>query len=140
MSVFVAIDGMLLFQDSGAVFNQLGTLYEVSVSTSSEIPDSGRGRCGARDSDAGLRRCDSGPDHGYEVATGHNPYAIFGGARVAEYASLAVRDNKIRAQGPFAHSILAGTFGAVLVPLFVGLWWKSKKYGKIALVAFSRQR
>jgi hypothetical protein len=135
MSVFVAIDGMLLFQDSGAVFNQLGTLYEV-FGVYFLL------RFLIQDEEDVVRAIQTlacvaaivAPIMAYEVATGHNPYAIFGGARVAEYASLAVRDNKIRAQGPFAHSILAGTFGAVLVPLFVGLWWKSKKYRKIALV------
>jgi hypothetical protein len=70
----------------------------------------------------------------YEAATGHNPYAWLGGAGAKYIESLAVREGKVRAQGPFAHSILAGTFGAVLMPLFVGLWWKSKKYRTIAVV------
>lgn len=62
----------------------------------------------------------------FEFATGHNPYAVLGGARAAEYASLMVRDSRVRAQGPFAHCLLAGTFGAVLVPLFAGLWWRTR--------------
>ena len=33
-----------------------------------------------------------------------------------------VRDGAIRAQGPFSHPILAGSFGATLVPLFLWLW------------------
>lgn len=33
-----------------------------------------------------------------------------------------VRGVTLRAQGPFAHPILAGTFGATLLPLFVWLW------------------
>ena len=70
----------------------------------------------------------------YELATGHNPYAMFGGARVADYASLAVRDDRFRAQGPFGHSILAGTFGAILLPLFVALWWKARKHRMIAVM------
>ena len=32
------------------------------------------------------------------------------------------RDGRIRSQGAFEHSILAGTFGATLLPLLVGLW------------------
>jgi hypothetical protein len=32
-----------------------------------------------------------------------------------------IRDGRIRCQGPFKHPILAGTFGATTLPLFVGL-------------------
>jgi hypothetical protein len=39
-----------------------------------------------------------------------------------------------RATGPFGHPILAGTFGAISLPLFMGLWWKEKKYRKTALM------
>jgi hypothetical protein len=70
----------------------------------------------------------------YEQATGHNPYAVLQGAQVARYARLAVRDDRFRAQGPFSHSILAGTFGAVLIPLFVALWSRGRKYRRIAVV------
>src|ERR1700677_4295453 len=70
----------------------------------------------------------------YERTTGQNPYAMLGGARAAAYAHLVERADKFRAQGPFGHSILAGTFGAVVVPLFFALWLKDKKYRKIAVV------
>ncbi len=53
-----------------------------------------------------------------EYTTGKNPFSIFKG--VAEYSEI--RNGKIRCQGPFLHSILAGTFGATAMPLFVGLW------------------
>jgi len=33
-----------------------------------------------------------------------------------------IREGKIRSQGAFGHAILAGTFGAMLLPLFVVLW------------------
>lgn len=42
------------------------------------------------------------------------------------------REGRIRAQGPFAIPILAGTFGATLLPLFVMLW-KSKKARVMAI-------
>jgi len=42
-----------------------------------------------------------------------------------------LRDGAIRAQGPFAVSILAGTFGATLLPLFLWTW----KNGKSRLLA-----
>jgi hypothetical protein len=35
---------------------------------------------------------------------------------------LEVREGTIRSHGPFSSSILAGTFGAVIFPLFVALW------------------
>jgi hypothetical protein len=42
-----------------------------------------------------------------------------------------VREGSIRAQGPFEHPILAGTFGGTLVPLFYWLW----KIGKAKILA-----
>ena len=53
-----------------------------------------------------------------EKLTGYNVFSVFGGVS----AGSAVRDGMIRAQGPFAHSILAGTIGGVCLPLMVGLW------------------
>jgi hypothetical protein len=38
-----------------------------------------------------------------------------------------LRDGAIRAQGPFEHPILAGSFGATLVPLFLWLWTGAKE-------------
>ncbi len=54
-----------------------------------------------------------------EKATGRNMFAFFGG--VPEIT--VVRDGKLRCQGPFDHSIFAGTFWAVLMPLVGALWW-----------------
>jgi hypothetical protein len=73
----------------------------------------------------------------YERISGHNPYALLGGANAAAYANLMARDDKFRAIGCFSHPILAGTFGAILVPLFIGLWWKAKKYRLIAVVGIA---
>src|SRR5206468_12321464 len=46
------------------------------------------------------------------------------------------RDGVLRCQGPFGHPILAGTFGATLFPLFVGLWqrWKGDRLLSILAV------
>jgi hypothetical protein len=41
------------------------------------------------------------------------------------------RDGAIRAQGPFAHPILAGSFAATLLPFFIWLW-RSKKTRPLA--------
>jgi hypothetical protein len=50
-----------------------------------------------------------------------------------------IRNGSIRAQGPFHHAILAGTFGATLLPLFFWLWksGKSKVLGLIGMFASS---
>jgi hypothetical protein len=53
-----------------------------------------------------------------EQSTGRNPFALFGGVPDSTF----IRDGRLRCEGPFAHPILAGTFGATLMPLFVGLW------------------
>jgi len=37
-----------------------------------------------------------------------------------------IREGRIRSQGAFGHAILAGTFGAMLLPLFVLLWTHGK--------------
>src|SRR5690606_3405393 len=58
----------------------------------------------------------------WEHLTQRNVFSIFGG--VPEVT--AIRDGKLRAQGPFAHPILAGTLGASLVPIFIGLWRQRK--------------
>lgn len=57
-----------------------------------------------------------------EHVTGHNGFTVVGARDLAE-----VREGSIRAQGPFAHPIIAGTFGAMLMPLFVGLWWRGDR-------------
>src|SRR3989304_4441334 len=58
-----------------------------------------------------------------ERFTGRNVFAVFGG--VPEMT--IIRDGQLRSQGPFAHAILAGTFGAILLPLFVGLWQQGRR-------------
>src|SRR4051812_42867388 len=54
---------------------------------------------------------------GFERVTGRNLFSMLGG--VPEWSQ--VRGGKVRCQGPFNHSILAGTFGAASFPLMVGL-------------------
>lgn len=63
----------------------------------------------------------------YEKITGVNLlYSTLGGFRT-EMGSVVVRDGHFRAAGPFGISILAGTFGGILLPLFIGLWFMNKK-------------
>jgi len=53
----------------------------------------------------------------YEKATGRNVFAVLGG--VSEIT--LIREGKLRAQGAFGHPIIAGAFGATLLPLMAGL-------------------
>jgi hypothetical protein len=64
-----------------------------------------------------------------EVFTHRNPFFIFGG--VPEITIQ--RGDRFRCQGPFRHPILAGTFGATLLPLMVGLWLQGGKGKWLAL-------
>lgn len=57
----------------------------------------------------------------YERARGINPFGFIGGTLIPD-----IRNGSFRAQGPFAHALLAGTFGGVMVPLFVWLWKSAK--------------
>ena len=67
-----------------------------------------------------------------EHATGKNPFYVFGG--VSEFSEI--RDGRIRCQGPFRHPILAGTFGATVMPLFVGLWVYNARNRLLAIGGF----
>jgi hypothetical protein len=53
-----------------------------------------------------------------EQVTGRNIFGLLGGVRL----SSEVRQGRIRSQGVFQHAILAGTFGATLVPSLLLLW------------------
>ena len=58
-----------------------------------------------------------------EQQTGRNVFSMFGG--VPEITSI--REGRLRSQAVFAHAIVAGTVGATLVPVFIGLWWQGCK-------------
>jgi hypothetical protein len=51
-----------------------------------------------------------------------NIFGFLGGVPIIP----TIRQGTIRAQGPFMHAILAGTFGGTLVPLFFWLWKVAK--------------
>jgi len=70
----------------------------------------------------------------FEKITGRNIFVFFGG--VPEISMF--REGGYRAQGPFRSPIIAGTFGATMLPLFVGLWWKEeggKFFASIGVIA-----
>lgn len=62
-----------------------------------------------------------------EHLTGRNLFSVFG-------AFVSIRDDKFRAQGPFAHSILAGSVGAACLPLMVGIWHKHRTAALIGII------
>lgn len=64
-----------------------------------------------------------------EKSTGRNIFSVFGG--VPEVTML--RDGTLRCQGPFRHPIIAGTFGATLMPLMMGLFLKDKGFRLLAI-------
>lgn len=66
-----------------------------------------------------------------ELRTGRNLFSVFGG--VPDFTGI--RDGRLRCQGPFRHPILAGTFGATVMPLFVGLWAYSPRSRLLAASA-----
>jgi hypothetical protein len=65
-----------------------------------------------------------------EWATGHNVFAVFGGVPLL----TMIRDGRLRCQGAFSHPIMAGSFGATLVPIFVGMYLAFPRARLLALV------
>lgn len=66
-----------------------------------------------------------------ESTTGHNFFSVLGGVPEAS----EIRAGRVRAQGPFAGSILAGTVGAVSLPLMVGLWQRHRIVSIVGMAA-----
>jgi hypothetical protein len=64
-----------------------------------------------------------------EHFTQHNLFRILGAPPLS-----AIRDGAVRAEGPFRHPIIAGTIGASLLPLFVGLWWQAKRHRTVMAI------
>ena len=68
----------------------------------------------------------------YEQAVGRNLFGrLLGGVNL----SPEVRDGRLRAQGPFRHSILAGTVGAVCLPLMLAIWRQHRLSAGIGVAA-----
>ena len=59
----------------------------------------------------------------YELATHVNAFSVFGSAPLIS----AVRGGRVRCQGPFSHPILLGTFGSVLLPIFIGMLGRGRR-------------
>ena len=67
----------------------------------------------------------------YEVMVGQNPYSTLG----ITSGGVSMRDGEIRARGPFRHAILAGTAGAVLLPLCMILWREKRVLAMVGIAA-----
>lgn len=67
----------------------------------------------------------------FEKITGHNLFSALGGVP----AISPMREGKIRAQGPFSHSILAGTAGAVCLPFMIAIWRQHRRRAGTGIVA-----
>jgi len=66
-----------------------------------------------------------------EMVTGRNSFAaVFGGSTAVDY-----RHGHYRARGPFVHAILAGTIGAVCLPMAMLLWRKERRMALAGIVA-----
>jgi hypothetical protein len=67
----------------------------------------------------------------HEKFTAYNLFSLLGGVPEIPY----IRLDKIRAQGPFSHAILAGTVGAVFFPLMIGYIKFEKKKAIMGITA-----
>lgn len=65
------------------------------------------------------------------MSGGHNLFSALGGVD----AMSAVRDGQVRAQGPFAHAILAGSVGAGCLPLMAAIWQRYRVVAKAGFAA-----
>lgn len=68
-----------------------------------------------------------------ELATGRNFFSVMGG--VPEFTEI--RDGSLRCQGPFLHPILAGIFGATIMPLFLSMRWMEQSHNILGTVAIA---
>ena len=57
-----------------------------------------------------------------EAVTHHDPFYVLGGVP----SNPMERGDRLRCEGPFRQPIMAGTFGATLFPLMVGLWQQGR--------------
>jgi hypothetical protein len=131
VTVSIALAGILLFKEMAAAVYQFGSVYTVFgmyfllrflIRTQEDILDVIRTLAYVAAFIAAVMT--------WEVVTGHSPYALLAGAKSYFYVNLSARDDRIRAVGCFGHSILAGTFGAIILPLFVILWREGKRKGR----------
>lgn len=130
LGVFSAIDGVLLWQawgefvyQAGGLITRFGLYFVLRslIRDDEDIKRTLRVWIFVAVVVAAIMSC--------ERLTGKNPVtAVLGGAHAVYHETVDVRNGSMRATGVFDHAILAGTFGGISLPLFVGLWWKEKKH------------
>jgi hypothetical protein len=64
-----------------------------------------------------------------ENLTRHNWLTALG----AGLENVQQRAGRMRCQATFLHPVLAGTYGAVLLPLFAACWWQGRRMKKVAI-------
>jgi len=125
-----AVAFVLLWQSSSAFVNQLGTLFTVFgiyflfrffVRDEEDVVDVVKTLANITAFVAIIMTI--------EKATAFNPYACFwpGGP---SGTTVMLRDGHIRAMAGFAHPLLAGSFGGIVLPLFFVLWFRGGKKNK----------
>jgi len=139
LTVISALDGVLLWRETGEVIFQLGNMYTAFgayfllrflVRDEEDVRRVLRAFAVITAIVAVLMI--------YEQATGKNPiYAALGGARASIAGKVLEREDHFRATGTFGHPNLAGTFGGIMLPLFAGLWWKKRKDRKYAMLGLA---
>jgi hypothetical protein len=130
-----AVAGVLLFENTQAFIFQLGNLYDAFGAYFLV-------RCLIRDREDVVRVIRVlaiivialGGVMIFERLNGWNPYALLGGAKASYFATDLDRDGRIRATGSFGTPILAGVFGAVSLPLFIGLLLSDRKQRAVAVL------
>ena len=65
----------------------------------------------------------------YEKYTGYNLFTELGGG-----SAIHIREGHNRAQGPFAHAILAGSVGAACLPMMIGIWHHRRNTAMVGIV------
>lgn len=131
-AILTAIDISLLWQSTAAFQNQLGTLYTVFgvyflLRALSQDQNALVTAIRSLAWTSAVVACVMI----VEQATHRNPYAYIW-ATAPQGSSVMERDGKFRAMACFAHPLLAGSFGAICLPMFVWLWRASKKSRTLA--------
>lgn len=136
LTVFTAIDGVLLWQSVPELLFQLGNLYSVfglyfllryAIQDKDDIRRALKAMAWVTAIVA--------PTMIYEHLTGYNPFfGLLGGLHAARLSHTLDREGFFRAQGPFEDPIIAGTFGAFMVPVFVAWWKRNREERKYAAI------